>query len=591
MQPYKDPFRLQIEEAVKRALKEMAESHPQKPELPVEQILQNMTEPPKFELGQVALPCHSLAKVFRSSPIKIAEDLKARMQSYHLSLVERIEVVNGYLNFFVAISPYGEKLFSEIESEMFFSKPLLDESAREKISVEYSQPNTHKALHVGHLRNMVFGDSVCNLLEYAGHQVVRTTYPGDMGAHIAKSLWYIKTKKGGSVPVKDQADWLGDMYAESGDYVNSLEGSSDELRVKQEIGQVLKQLQEGHGEYFELYKTTREFSLTQQKQIYQWLGIRFDVWFFESACDQPSRELVLKKFQEGFFKKSDGAIGLDLNEYGLGFALYLKSDGNGLYLTKDLELIRVKFSDPAVTKSIVVVDARQKLHFQQLFKTAELMGYPQAKKSVHLSYETVTTPDGKPCSSRNLNGIQLSHLRETMESKVIKDYLENYRGVWGDSEISDTARVIALGALKYGFLKVDANMIIRFVMDEWLKLEGDTGPYLQYVHARCSSVLEKVGRPKQKKDLVFETAYESELLWKLGRFNEVVLQAANTYRPSIVGAYLFDLCRLFNRFYKECPIKTTAGSQLDTRLALVEDTAIVLRHGLSLLGIEAPLKM
>lgn len=460
----------------------------------------------------------------------------------------------------------------------------------EKILVEYSQPNTHKALHVGHLRNMVYGDTVCKLLAYAGNKVVRATFPGDMGTHIAKSIWYIQSRKL-KIPAQNEADWLGEVYAESDDHMKSLAGTPEEAKAKTEIGAVLRELQDERGPAYELYRTTREFSLQQMREVYEWLGIRFDVWFYESECDKPSRELVLKKFAEGFFAKSEGAIGLDLNPYGLGFAMFLKSDGNGLYLTKDLELIRRKFEDSHADRSIVVVDARQRLHFQQLFKTAELMGYPQAAKSVHLSYESVTTPDGKPCSSRNLNGIQLSQLRSTMEERVTRDYLERYRGEWADDDIQETAKIIALGALKYGFLKVDANVVIKFVMEDWLKLEGDTGPYLQYVHARCRSVLEKVGKPEQRARLVFEMPVEQELLVKLNEFNAVALVAAKNYRPSALAAYLFDLCRLFNRFYKECPIKTTSGDQRDTRLALVEATAAILRHGLGLLGIQAPERM
>jgi arginyl-tRNA synthetase len=591
MNAYQDPFLAEVKKHVTSGLNELRDSHPAKPEIAAAQLLSNMTSPPKFELGQAALPCHSLAKAFRSSPVKIAEQLAGLMQKQPLKLIAKIDVVNGYLNFHANLIEYGKLLLNSIQSKKYFEQSLLELVEKEKILVEYSQPNTHKALHVGHLRNMVYGDAVCNLLDYAGHDVVRCTYPGDMGTHIAKSLWYIQNKKDSQIPDKNQADWLGEIYAESDDYVKSVAGTPDEAKVKTEIGAVLKQLQDQKGSAYDLYLQTREYSLQQMRDIYEWLGLKFDIWFFESECDEPSRELVLKKFKDGFFVKSEGAIGIDLNQYNLGFALYLKSDGNGLYLTKDLELIRRKFADEHVTRSIVVVDARQRLHFQQLFKTAELMGYPQAAKSLHLSYETVTTADGTPCSSRNLNGIQLSELRHTMEQKVINDYLKSYQGDWSDEEIQETARIIALGALKYGFLKVDSNVVIKFVMEDWLKLEGDTGPYLQYVHARARSVLEKVGKPTQRSEILLETDFEKELLVKLGDFNAVVLQAERTYRPSAIATYLFELCRLFNRFYKECPIKTTTGVQRDTRLALVEVTASVLQHGLAVLGIVAPNKM
>jgi arginyl-tRNA synthetase len=210
------------------------------------------------------------------------------------------------------------------------------------------------------------------------------------------------------------------------------------------------------------------------RDVYEWLGVSFDVWYTESECDKPSAELVRHKLAEGFFAQDQGAVGIDLSPWKLGFAMFLKSDGNGLYITKDLELLRRKFEDPAVTRSVYVVDARQKLHFQQLFKTGELMGYPQATKSVHLSYETVNTEDGTPFSSRALNGLKLMDLKRDMESKVTADYLERYRGQWSDEDIRRTAEIVTIGALKYGMLKVDNNTQINFVRDEWLRLDTST---------------------------------------------------------------------------------------------------------------------
>lgn len=562
------------------------------------QISGMIVQPPEFRLGQAALPCHAFAKKLRQPPVKIAEALKAEIESQKSPWISKIDAVNGYLNFHCNFASFGKWLADQVTSKKMFSDSLLPSVEQEKIIVEYSQPNTHKALHVGHLRNTVFGDAVCKVLEYAGHEIVHATYPGDMGAHIAKALWYVVNKKGDKLPAdsqpqSDRADWLGVMYAESEDCLRTAEKTDiDEFaRIKLEIGAVLNELHSGEGKFYELYLKTREWSLAQMREVYDWLGVHFDVWYYESECDAPSRELVLKKFKEGFFVKSEGAIGIDLSQYGLGFALYLKSDGNGLYLTKDLELIRRKFEDPKITRSIYVVDARQKLHFKQLFKTAELMGYPQAAKSVHLSYESVTDENGDPCSSRTLKGVRLNHLREQLEGKVKKDYLERYRGEWTDKQIDETACMVALGALKYGYLRVDGSTIVKFVLDDWLKLEGDTGPYLQYVHARCRSVIEKVGKPDMSQPFVFETEVEQELLYFLGRFNHFALQAAREYRPSVVAAYLFDLCKLFNRFYKDCPVKTAEPPVRNSRLMLVESTARVLREGLSVLGIPAPDRM
>ncbi|MCM2281572.1 MAG: arginine--tRNA ligase [Bdellovibrionaceae bacterium] len=596
MEKHQDTFLTQVVERATSAAQVVAQTLAGQPEVRSEEIAALVTTPPEFKFGQAALPCHSFARKFRLAPVKIAEEMAKQINEWAQASganahIARVEAVNGYLNFHCNFKNYGQHLLADIHSGEYFQRPLLEPARREKILLEYAQPNTHKALHVGHLRNMVFGDSVARILEYAGHEVVRATYPGDMGAHIAKSIWFIQTRLGGKLPTERQADWLGEVYAQSDDYVKSITDLGEQAKIKAEIGSVLKDLHSHQGPTYELYKTTREWSLAQQKRIYAWLGMTFDIWYFESECDEPSRDLVLKKFEEGFFQKSEGAIGLDLSQWNLGFAMFLKSDGNGLYLTKDLELIRRKFADPKVARSIVVVDARQRLHFQQLFKTAELMGYPQAAKSVHLSYESVTTADGVPCSSRNLNGILLEDLRKVIEDKVILDHLHAYHGQWSEAEIRQVAEKVTLGALKYGFLRVDGNSVIKFMLDEWLKLEGDTGPYLQYVHARCKSLLEKVERADGGREVVFETPFEEELLVHLGRFNQVALQAADGYRPAVISAYLHELCRLYNRFYKECPVKTAEGALRNSRLALVEASSAVLRTGLELLGIPAPDRM
>jgi len=222
-----------------------------------------ITTPPEFKFGQAALPCHSFAKAFRLPPAKIAERMAAEINEWaqtngEKAHIARVEAVNGYLNFHCRFESYGARLLEDIRSGAYFERPLLDEGKTEKILVEYAQPNTHKALHVGHLRNMVYGDSVSRILKYAGHDVVRATYPGDMGAHIAKSLWYIGTKLGGQLPAERQADWLGEVYAQSDDAVKAVTDPTEQVKVRAEIGAVLKELQDRKGPAYELYKITRD---------------------------------------------------------------------------------------------------------------------------------------------------------------------------------------------------------------------------------------------------------------------------------------------------------------------------------------------
>jgi arginyl-tRNA synthetase len=586
-----DPFRREIITLIREAFAELVAGAENVQALSDDQIAALLTVPPEFNLGQAAFPCFSFAKTLRKAPPIIAQDLAGRIMTKNRVMISKVDAVAGYLNFHQNAANVGEALFKRMSSSAFFNSEKIAESAREKIVVEYSQPNTHKALHVGHLRCLVLGDAVCRILAYAGHHVVKATYPGDLGAHIAKTLWYMQNKYKDALPASNRADWLGDIYALADEAIKKDTGTEKEAGNRAQITEILRQLQNKSGPAYDLWKETREWSLDQLKSVYNWLGVHFDAWFFESECDEPSRELVKQKFKEGHFIQDQGAIGIDLSPYKLGFAMFLKSDGNGLYITKDLELLRRKFADPKVTSSIVVVDQRQKLHFQQLYKTAELIGYPQAEKSSTLLYETVNTADGKAFSSRSMNGLRLLELRSAMEQKVTQDYLERYRGNWSDEDIAETAKQVTIGALKYGMLRVDNSTQVTFVLEDWLKLDGDTGPYLQYMHARCSNILEKQGRPEEGKHVLLEADEERTLLFHLTRFNEFAHQSAHQQRPSVISGYLFDLAKTFNRFYEACPIRTAEGDLRNSRLKLVEASARIMKEGLALLGIPAPSRM
>lgn len=577
-----------------------------------------MGTPPQFDMGQAAMPCFPFAKDLKMPPAAVAADLAERINralgaktpsAGHgpTQLLDRVEPAGGFLNFFAHVPNLAAVVLPQILQGSLFRSPLYAEGMREKIVVEYSQPNTHKALHIGHLRCLVLGDAVSRILEGAGHEVVKVTYPGDMGAHIAKTLWYLKNHYQGDIPTSHRGDWLGDLYADAHSFVE--ESSKDTTRadaIKAEIGDILAELQQGSGPYFDLWKETREWSFAEMRGVYQWMNVTFDEWFTESECDGPSRDLVREKLEEGLFVKDQGAIGIDLSPYKLGFALLLKSDGNGLYLTKDLELIRRKFKDPSVTRSIVVVDSRQKLHFKQVFKVAELMGYPQAAHSVHLAYETVNTADGKKAfSSRTKNGVKLADLRGQMEEKVKTTYLDRYWNDWTPEEINQTAEMVTRGALKYGMLKVDNNTPVNFDLNEWLRLDGDTGPYLQYVHARCLNILAKQDNntgsgaetseepnettsPDQR---VFGESTERELLIQIIRYFDALKSASDQLRPAFLSTYLYDLAKAFNRFYEACSIKESTGQVRAARLQLVRATARVMEAGLGLLGVDAPQRM
>jgi len=365
-----------VRAAAENIMREVLARAFQAPEALLDSWVAQVAYPSDSPLAHVAFPCHPLSRHLKLAPQAIAALLSAEVQKAPgKSLLKDARAVGGYLNFSVDV----ETLYTMLDGRgQGLANPTSDTSA--KIDVEFSQPNTHKFLHVGHLRNMIYGEAVCRLLQATGTKVIRSTFPGDMGAHVAKCLWYIHKHQAQSIPSEPDVHWLGRMYCASDAFLKGIAGTPEELIARDEIGAALRELEAQKGPLYPFYLETRAWSLGQMESVYRWLGISFDRWYFESECDVESRRLVQEKFQEGFFRKSQGAIGIDLSEFDLGFVLFLKSDGTGLYITKDLELLKQKFSDPEVEASIVVVDARQKLHFKQLFKTAELMGYPQAAR-------------------------------------------------------------------------------------------------------------------------------------------------------------------------------------------------------------------
>jgi arginyl-tRNA synthetase len=283
---------------------------------------------------------------------------------------------------------------------------------------------------------------------------------------------------------------------------------------------------------------------------------------------------------------------MDLADVNLGFCLLLKSDGTGLYATKDLELARRKFQDHKIQKNVVVVDQRQALHFSQVFEVLKRLGFEQAKDCFHLQYNFVELPDGA-MSSRKGNIVPIMALIESMQKMVKDNYLERYKGEWSEDEINLVASQVAKGAIKYGMVKIDNNKKIVFDMAEWLKLDGDSGPFIQYSTTRISSLLKKLGPLNKKIDWsLLSHPAERKLMSHLIHFNQVVAQAAENYRPSVICTYLLETAKKFNHFYHECSIGQAQTSELkNSRLALALATREVLKNGLGLLGIPAPERM
>lgn len=556
-------------------------------------LYDQLVEPPQSDMGDLAFGCFILAKSLRLPPPKLAEWLAQQLQGNpHFA---HVQAAGPYLNIKYPPQLIGELLLAPILSGEFFRRKLTEKTP--KTMVEYSQPNTHKELHVGHMRNACLGSAVVSLARYAGYDVIASTFPGDVGTHVAKCLWYLKYHNTEPIPATGKGEWLGRMYSKG--HLKLDDEEKDPAlyeKNKAQLTEILRQLEAKSGEFYDLWRETREWSVALMKELYDWAHIEFDQWYWESQVDSASVEWVKKLHREGKLVESQGAVGLDLEADKLGFCMLLKTDGTGLYATKDLELARRKFQDFQIEKSVYVVDMRQALHFKQVFKTLEHLGFPQAKDCFHLQYNFVELPDGA-MSSRKGNIVPVMKLVEGMQDMIKTNYLARYRGEWSEAEITKVAHQVAEGAIKYGMVKIDNNKKIVFDLQEWVKLDGDSGPFIQYSGARIKSLGRKLGWDPQNipakidwSRLSHET--EKRLMQSLMNFHANVVPAAETYRPSVLCTYLLELAKRFNHFYHECSIGDAGSPELKlARLALSAAVGRVLEKGLNVIGIEMPERM
>ncbi|MCZ6629046.1 MAG: arginine--tRNA ligase [SAR324 cluster bacterium] len=551
--------------------------------------------PPDPEMGDYAFPCFALAKVMRKAPpaiaLELAEKLAAAAQAQPLLM--GVEAAGPYLNFRVSPQAMAETTLRGVLEGGYFQGNR--ELGCKKVMVEYSQPNTHKAFHVGHMRNVALGDALVRIMEYNGHQVVAANYIGDIGTHIAKCLWVYLNHRQEEPPPEDgsanRGEWLGTLYTTADRLLAEADQDTRE-GYEREIREILRQLESGTGEVHKLWRETRAWSLAAFDEIYQWLGARFDTVFYESDMEM-GLQIVEEGLQSGVFQRSQGAVGIDLEPHKLGFFLVLKSDGSSLYSTKDLALAQIKFRDHGIQESIYVVGAEQTLHFQQVFKTLQLLGYGQAADCHHLPYGLVMLPEGK-MSSRAGNVILFSRLREELNDYIESNYMHGYRGQWSDEEIAETTRRIAVAAIRYGMIKQDPGKSIIFNLEDWLVSEGDTGTYLCYAYTRIQSVLRKVGRsPDPDADYsLLSLESERRLVRALHDFNRAVAHAERDLRPNLVANALFQIAKEFSRTYATSPVKQAEDPALgNARLALFTATGLLLKQGLALLGIVPPERM
>jgi len=535
--------------------------------------LEELIEVPKdSKMGDYSFPCFVLSKKLKKNPAEIAKDFSSKIQ---LSKeFERVEAVGPYLNFFVDKKYLAKKTVDKITKEK--DKYGSGKVEKGKVMIEFSQANTHKAFHVGHVRGTSLGESLSRILEFTGNKVLRANYQGDTGMHVAKWIWCYQ-KYHSKKELKNDESWIASIYV---DAVKKL-GKNEKLQ--KEVDEINKKLEDKTDKNLvKLWKKTRKLSLDSFEKIYHELNTKFDEYFFENEVERAGKKISQNLVKKNIAEISDGATIVNLEKDKLGVWVLLRSDGTVLYSAKDLALAEKKFSDFKIDKSIYVVGSAQQLHFYQLFKTLEKMKFKQAKNCKYVPVSEVRFPWGK-MSSRSGDNVLYSDFKKELINYSMKEVEKRFKNL-ESTEIYDRALAISIASLKYSMLKQDTNKNLIFDPKKSLSFEGDTGPYLLYSYARALSILNKAEYKKQTK---FEIGRigdsEKKLIVDLGRFPEIVKSASENLSPNLIANYSFQLAKTFSEFYHNCQVIGTKEEKF--RLKLVYCFSQTIKNSLHLLGI------
>jgi len=524
---------------------------------------------------------------------EIAEQVKGLLSG--AAGLSRVEAVKGYLNLYFDTAEYARRVVDTVleQKNRFGCGP----TTGQRVMVEFSQPNTHKAFHVGHLRSAILGDALARIIEFAGHAVVRANYPGDMGLHVIKWLWAYLKYHNGEEPETDITQWMGKVYADAS---HRLEEEPD---LEAEVRGIYARWDKHDPEIVALWEKTRQWSLEGFHQMYAALDIRFDKYYFNSEEEEPGKRIVGELLERGIaiderpqggavIVKIDELLGLSKEQYRT--TVILRSDGTALYSTEDLALVLHKFRDyPDLSRSVYVVDVRQSLHFTQIFKIMEIAGYEQAKKCLHVAYELVTLPGNVVVSSREGTVVLLEDLLREAIARAREEARKKNPALSGE-QLESVARAVGLGALKYPMVARENTKLVTFDWQAALDFNGQAAPYIQYEHVRCNSILKKSKVDGQKSDIrpsTFDYALhpaEIQLIDLISRFPSEVQRAAAEYKPLVIASLAYDIAKAFAGFYVACPVIQAEPQVREARLRLVRAAKYTLANALRLLGIEAP---
>ena len=540
--------------------------------------------PPNSDLGDYAFPCFKLAKSLRKAPPVIASEIKEAIK-FDDGSIEKIEIVGGYLNIYINKASLAETVLKEVaqKQEKYGSSNI---GMGKNVVIDYSAPNIAKPFHIGHLRSTVIGGALYKIYNFLGYNSVGINYLGDWGLQFGKVM-------AGYDMWKDEYDFSqSEIQAILKIYVRFCQEEKEKPELTEIAREYFKRLEDGEEKEVETWKWIRRISLENYQKTYNLLNSKFDSYNGESYYNDKMDAVVDELKEKGLLKESEGAQVVDLSEYDMPPCIIITSAGTTIYATRDLASLKDRINKYDFDKAIYVVGNEQRLHFKQVFKVLELMGYPEyAKKCEHVPFGLVVDKDGEKIGSRKGNSVFLEDILKEAIQKVEKIIDEKNPGLEDKEEV---ARKVGVGAIIFNDL---SNSRIKDEIFDWdmlLNFQGETGPYIQYIYVRTRSLLEKAGYVPDLENINFSKLQEKEAvetLKLLYRFNEFVTLAADKNEPSIISRYLIDVAQNFSTFYNEHKIITEDKTVQDARLALTYAVGTVLKSGVTLLGMEMPNKM
>jgi len=556
--------------------------------VPAKKIEGVLERPPESTGADLALPCFFYAAKKGKNPVEVANNIVKRIRGSHL--ISSAQAMGPYINFHADWNLMNKRVMDQILGEKHNYGRVIQKKPN-KVMIEYSSPNTNKPLHLGHLRNDALGMALSNIIEFSGHNVIKSILYSNRGMGVSKCIIaYDKWGRGGKPGKKKPDHFVGDFYV--------MFEKKKNKKLEEELKTVLKKWESGDKKIRSIWEKIDKWVMEGFKQTYKDFGSEFDVEFKESDFYSKAGNIIKQGLKKKvFFKDYDGAIVADLEKHKLTKKVILRPDGTSVYVTNDLALTQYKFEKFGINKSIWVVGSEQDLYFQQLFKIFELLGTKNVSQNcLHYSYGLVYLPEGK-MKSREGTVVDADDIIKEMTDLARKEIKKRDKKI-SKKNLEKRAKAIGLGALKYFLLKMEAKKNIHFKPKESISFEGDTGPYIQYSHARACSILEKANSKGGKFDAKLLThEKEKALIKKLMEFPETVRNAAKYLKPNFIANYAHELANTFNNFYEEVPV--LKGDNVHkghepiraARVALVRATTITLKNALALLGIDAPVKM